>query len=197
MQGNPTPTPQSIGAQPEAATLTTLAGLAPADGNFIVGNGDSWEAQAGATARASLDLGTIATNDISQGTWTPAYVMTTSGSVTVDSGSTGTWLRIGNWVYFSGYIVSSGVSSPVGSVRISLPFPSKSVRNFYSVTVGVPALWATAMTLHAYIATTTSTTSFLLTKNASNTAITFVSAADLATSSPANQLVFSGWYEVA
>ena len=61
MQGNPTPTPASIGAQPAAATLTTLAGLAPVDGNFIVGNGTTWIAESGSTARASLDLGTAAT----------------------------------------------------------------------------------------------------------------------------------------
>jgi len=60
MQGNPTPTPASIGAQPAAATLTTLAGLAPADGNFIVGNGTTWIAESGSTARDSLALGTAA-----------------------------------------------------------------------------------------------------------------------------------------
>jgi hypothetical protein len=60
MQGNPTPTPASIGAQPAAATLTTLAGLAPVDGNFIVGNGTTWIAESGSTARDSLALGTAA-----------------------------------------------------------------------------------------------------------------------------------------
>lgn len=43
------------------ADLTTLAGLAKTDGNFIVGNGTAWVAESGATARASLGL-TIGTH---------------------------------------------------------------------------------------------------------------------------------------
>ena len=45
------------------ATLTTIAGIAVTDGNFIVGNGTSWAAESGATARTSLGLGTISTQD--------------------------------------------------------------------------------------------------------------------------------------
>lgn len=45
--------------------LTALVGLDTADGNFIVGNGTTWVAEGGATARASLGL-TI-------GTHVPAY----------------------------------------------------------------------------------------------------------------------------
>jgi len=41
--------------------LNTLAALDHADGNFIVGNGTTWAAESGATARASLGLGTLAT----------------------------------------------------------------------------------------------------------------------------------------
>lgn len=43
------------------ADLTTLGGLAKTDGNFIVGNGTAWVAESGATARASLGLGGLAT----------------------------------------------------------------------------------------------------------------------------------------
>ena len=41
--------------------LNTLAALSHADGNFIVGNGTTWAAESGATARASLGLGSLAT----------------------------------------------------------------------------------------------------------------------------------------
>ena len=44
------------------ADLTTLGGLAKTDGNFIVGNGSTWVAESGATARTSLGLGTA--NDV-------------------------------------------------------------------------------------------------------------------------------------
>ena len=43
------------------ADLQAIAGVANTDGNFIVGNGSTWVAESGATARTSLGLGTIAT----------------------------------------------------------------------------------------------------------------------------------------
>ena len=55
------------------AQLADIAGLAVTDSNFIVGNGSNWVAESGATARASLGLGSIATQassavDITGGT---------------------------------------------------------------------------------------------------------------------------------
>lgn len=47
--------------QPLDSDLTAIAGLAATDGNFIVGNGSSWVAESGATARESLGL-TIGTH---------------------------------------------------------------------------------------------------------------------------------------
>lgn len=41
--------------------LSALAGLAVTDGNFAVGNGTTWVAESGATARTTLGLGTAAT----------------------------------------------------------------------------------------------------------------------------------------
>lgn len=43
--------------------LTAIAGLSSADGNFIVGSAGGWVAESGATARASLGLGTLATQN--------------------------------------------------------------------------------------------------------------------------------------
>ena len=43
------------------ADLTAIGALSKTDGNFIVGNGSTWVAESGATARTSLGLGTIAT----------------------------------------------------------------------------------------------------------------------------------------
>lgn len=52
--------PSAISAayQPLSARLSDVAGLAVTDSNIIVGNGTTWVAESGATARTSLGLGT-------------------------------------------------------------------------------------------------------------------------------------------
>jgi hypothetical protein len=52
-----------VGAQPADAQLTDIAGLTPADGAFIVGDGTNFIAESGSTARSSMGLGTIATQN--------------------------------------------------------------------------------------------------------------------------------------
>ena len=47
-----------------AANLTAVSALAVTDGNFIVGNGSTFVAESGATARASLGLGDSATKNV-------------------------------------------------------------------------------------------------------------------------------------
>jgi len=66
-----------IGSDVQAydANLTALAGLAKTDGNIIVGNGSTWVAESGATARTSLGIGSIATQDNSS-------INITGGSIT-------------------------------------------------------------------------------------------------------------------
>lgn len=46
-----------------SAALGAIAGLTPIDGSVIVGDGSTWVAESGATARASLGLGTLATQE--------------------------------------------------------------------------------------------------------------------------------------
>ena len=55
----------AIGSSVQAydADLTTLGALAKADGNIIVGDGSTWVAESGATARTSLGLGTMSEQD--------------------------------------------------------------------------------------------------------------------------------------
>ena len=83
----------AIGTDVQAydAQLTDIAGLAVTNGNFIVGDGSNWVAETGATARTSLGLGSIATQDssavdITGGTLTG----TTVNSVTVGTNGSGT-----------------------------------------------------------------------------------------------------------
>jgi len=64
-----------VDVQAYDADLTTIAGLAKTDGNFIVGDGTNWVAESDSTARTSLGLGTIATQNSNS-------VTITGGSVT-------------------------------------------------------------------------------------------------------------------
>jgi hypothetical protein len=115
--------------QPLTATLTAIGALAVTDGNFIVGNGSTWVAEDGATARTSLGLGSIATQAANN-------VSITGGSITgitdlaVADGGTGVstvpsngQLLIGNG---SGYTVATltagtgtSISNGSGSITIS------------------------------------------------------------------------------
>jgi len=69
------------------AELTAIAALATTDGNIIVGNGSTWVAESGATARTSLGLGSIATQNsnsvaITGGSISGASVSTSSATIT-------------------------------------------------------------------------------------------------------------------
>ena len=80
----------AIGTNVQAydAELTAIAGLAVTDGNIIVGNGTTWVAESGATARTSLGLGTIATQDASSVTVTGGTINGTAiGGSTAAAGA--------------------------------------------------------------------------------------------------------------
>ena len=89
------------------ADLSAIAALAKTDGNFIVGNGSTWIAESGATARTSLGLGSMA--------------IQAHGSVNIDGGTIGgitldgaiaggdqTFTNVGNITFAAGSILASG-----------------------------------------------------------------------------------------
>jgi len=85
------------------ANLTAIGNLAKTDGNLIVGNGSTWVAENGSTARASLGLGTISTqaaNSVSisggsiTGLGTPSSNSDAATKVYVDNLVTGLKTRI-------------------------------------------------------------------------------------------------------
>ena len=115
--------------QPLDAELTAIAALATTDGNFIVGNGSTWVAESGSTARTSLGLGTIATQAANN-------VSITGGSITgitdlaVADGGTGVstvptngQLLIGNGTGYTVATLTAGtgasISNGAGSITIS------------------------------------------------------------------------------
>ena len=91
------------------AGLDDISGLAVTDGNFIVGDGVNWVAESGSTARTSLGLGTISTQDSNN-------VSITGGSISgitdlaVADGGTGS-------SSFTSYAVVAGGTTGTGSLQ--------------------------------------------------------------------------------
>jgi hypothetical protein len=92
-------------------TLTT--------GNLIVANGQGIDFSATPGTGTSELL-----NDYEEGTWTPAVLATTSGSITLNAtDSKCSYTKVGRIVTLTGYIRVASVSLPVGSIRvIDVPF---------------------------------------------------------------------------
>jgi hypothetical protein len=73
--------------QPLDAELTAIAALATTDGNIIVGNGSTWVAESGATARTSLGLGSIATQNSNAVTITGGSISGITDIAVADGGT--------------------------------------------------------------------------------------------------------------
>ncbi len=172
----PRPTLADLGGQSLDSDLTAIAALATT-----------------AYGRGLLTLADSSGLTIQSGTWTPAYSLSISGTVT-PSTATGFWWRIGRLAYATGVLISSGVSSPSGTVRITLPFPVTSNKNF-SLAIGQLSGWGDSVSnLSGYISTSSL---IILVKQAPSSAVTTtVNSNDLATGSSGNVIRFSVLYEV-
>lgn len=80
--------------------LADIAGLTPSDSNFIVGNGTNFVTESGSTARTSLGLGSIATQD--------------SNNVTITGGSIS-----GVTFAYTTPLTIPGTSSATGEIRLA------------------------------------------------------------------------------
>lgn len=75
---------------PTSTRLDDITALTPTDGNFMVGDGSTWVAESGSTARTSLGLGSIATqasSSVSITGGTISGVTLSSSAATISGGS--------------------------------------------------------------------------------------------------------------
>jgi len=84
--------------------LSDIAGLSPTDAYFIVGDGSNWVSEAPATARASLGLGALATQD----TITESQIFDLGSYITASSTDTLTNKsgNISQWTNDAGYLTA-------------------------------------------------------------------------------------------
>lgn len=142
--------------------------------------------------------GTAALLNTALTAWSPTYTFTGGGSVSSYAKQQGYYTVVGGVAHVWGYIGTAGLSTspaPSGDVRISLPIAVANQSNLYApMTVGWSNNWATAMTLRGYAAP--NETVVRLRKNATDAADISVVAADVATGSGKNYLIFSLTYPV-
>jgi hypothetical protein len=113
-----------VDVQAYDAQLADVAGLSPADNNFIVGNGTNFVAESGSTARTSLGLGSIATQDSSSVTITGGSINgTTVGGTTAAAGKF-TTLEATDVATVSAGTVSAPAITTTGDTNTGIFFPA-------------------------------------------------------------------------
>ena len=112
--------PSTTLTTPIVATTMGVGGATPSGS----GSGITFPA----TQSASSDANTL--DDYEEGTWTVTATCGTSGTITLSSSfNTGKYTLVGNTVFFNAHIRVSAISSPVGTVTLSLPFTVASGTN--------------------------------------------------------------------
>lgn len=101
-----------VDVQAYDAQLADIAGLTPTDGNFIVGDGSNFVLESGSTARTSLGLGTIATQDANNVTISGGSI---SGVTTFTTGTLGSTATIDGDMNVTGNLTVDGNLTVSGS----------------------------------------------------------------------------------
>jgi hypothetical protein len=113
-----------------SVTLNHLGDVTIDNGNLVIGTSGKG-IDFSATSNGSGTTGSELLNDYEEGTWTPTFTASTSGTITVNSGQTlGKYTKIGRQVTVNGTFTVTSVSSPLGEWRIQgLPFTSAAGAN--------------------------------------------------------------------
>lgn len=124
----------AVGYQPLDADLTTIAGLTPAAGAVMIGDGSNWTADTTPTLTGLLTVnGQIAfpvtqnpssdpntLDDYEVGTYTPT-VTSSLGTITTIV-TNGAYVKIGDLVFFRAGCLISNNGTGAGSLNFTLPF---------------------------------------------------------------------------
>ena len=110
---------------PSITTPTLVGDVTLSTGNLVVSNGKGIDFSATPGTGTSELL-----NDYEEGTWTAAFVPSTSGSITMNN-ATGTYTKVGRAVTVNGNLTVTSVSSPLGYLQITgLPFSGGTGNSF-------------------------------------------------------------------
>jgi hypothetical protein len=91
------------------AGLADIAGITKTDGIFIVANGTNWIGESGSTARDSLGLGTLATqNSVGNSDWSGGALNVGNGGTGLATAPTNGQLLIGNGVTYTQATLTEG-----------------------------------------------------------------------------------------
>ena len=136
-------------------------------------------------------------DDYEKGSFTPAYGFD-SGSVTMQSGSRGDYVKIGNLVHFQIYMATTGISSPSGDTSITgLPFTTGD-NSASTATIGLMYRFGTDFDGDTKARIEQDNTVINLFKNASNsTSATRIQGSDFTSGSAYNNLHVAGCYSTA
>jgi hypothetical protein len=145
-----------------------------------------------ATQVAATDPNTL--DDYEEGSWTPAWVFSTSGSATI-SITAAHYVKIGKIVIASCQIGTSALSSPTGDATLAgLPFSSGAVTRS-SVAIGFVQRWETSITLRGSIPASSSSIGFFVSGTIGEP--TTLAGSDFrSTGNPVNLLHLTVCYEV-
>jgi hypothetical protein len=132
-----------------------------------------------ATQVASADANTL--DDYEEGTFTPSFTFSTSGSVTYST-RTAQYTKIGRMVNCTIAIALSGVSSPSGTMTLTgLPFTAGVGELFVSgITIGIARNFTGVLTITGYVGQSSNVIN--LAKNAENASFNPLTGSDLTSS---------------
>ena len=145
-----------------------------------------------ATQVASANANNL--DDYEEGTFTPAWSFSTSGSVSYNI-QTGKYTKIGNVVYYQCETQTSSISSPSGNATITgLPFTSRST-NAGGAFILYKRRWTTDMP-NLTINSAESNTILYINKQATTGQETALAGSDFSNTASGNSFFLAGFYYV-